>query len=162
MMLVSWAPLADREQRLAPNLLKQLPVLGDLIKGGILRAALLSGLFDPLKLRVFFLPVRWHAGALTPAWKETEEKASRVLRRFVGDIDVSADDCHPLVWKICLATSMFVAKVWIVLAELAQYRSRVNARLACALCGDRAAWTRIARRVRSTMGWILGISAKKS
>lgn len=160
MMLVSWAPLADREQRLAPSLLKQVPVLGDLIKGGILRATLRNGLFDPLKLRIFFLPVRWHSGALTPAWMEIEEKALRILFRYAGDINGSTDS-HRQGWRICLVVLTFIGKLWTVLAELVQYRSRIIARLSLALRGDWAAWARIGRRIRSTMGWLLGISSKK-
>lgn len=159
MMLVSWAPLADRPQSLFANPLKQLPFIGELIKGGILRASLLSGIFDPLKLRIFFQPVRWHAQAITPAWAETEARARRVLRRYVWDVDPSTarESCLTMrVRKLLLVPIVFLARIWRVVAELSQYRSRLVARLLSALHGDREAWGRIARRVRIMFRWILG------
>ena len=148
MMLVSWAPLADRPQSLFPNPLKMLPIIGHLIKGGTLRASLLSGLFDRLKLRIFFLPVCWHTQSLTPEWNATEERAARVLRRFAWDLDPSSEHhVHPL-WKMFIVPCLVVARIWIVLAHLNQYRSRLAARLFDALHGDREARVRIIRRIR--------------
>jgi hypothetical protein len=160
MMLVSWAPLSDRPQSLRSNPLKMLPVIGELIKGGTLRASLLSGLFDELKLRIFFLPVRWHVREVTPAWKETEERAARVLRRYVWDLDPSSSHyMHPL-WKVFLVAWLPVSRIWIVLAQLNQYRSRLAARLFSALCGDREAWGRIRRRAGIMLRQIIGAEVK--
>ena len=160
MMLVSWAPLADRPHSLFPNPLKMLPVVGNLIKGGTLRASLLSGLFDGLKLNIFFTPVRWHARELTPAWNETEARAAQVLRRYAWDLDASsAHHVHPL-WRIFLVLWLPVARIWIVLAHLSQYRSRLAARLFAALRGDREAWARIARRIGLMLRWIRGAEVK--
>lgn len=162
MMLVSWAPLADRPQRLVHNPLKQLPFIGEMIKGSVLRATLLSGLFDRLKLRIFFLPVRWHAAALTPAWRETETKALRVLRRYVGDLDSVSTIHHRPLRRVLLAPGLFMARIWIVLAHLNQYRSRLAARLLSALRGDRQAWRRIARRILIVLRGICGIEVKNT
>jgi len=160
MMLVSWAPLADRPQSLLPNPLKMLPVVGNLIKGGTLRASLLSGLFDGLKLKIFFQPVRWHARELTPAWNATEARAALVLRRYAWDLDASSvHHVHPL-WRMFLVPWLPVARIWIVLAHLNQYRSRLAARLVAALRGDRAAWGRIIRRIGLMLRWIRGAEVK--
>jgi len=160
MMLVSWAPLADRPQSLAPNPLQMLPVVGSLLKGGILRACLLSGLFDALKVKIFFVPVRWHARELTPAWSETEDRASQVLRRYAWDMDGSSEHrVHPL-WRMFLVPWLLVARMWMVAAELTQYRSRLAARLGVALQGDREAWARIFRRVGIVVRRLCGANVK--
>lgn len=160
MMLVSWAPLADRPHSLFPNPMKMLPVVGDLIKGGTLRASLLSGLFDPLKHRMFFLPVRWHAEDLTPAWNETEERAARVLRSYAWDLDASSvQDVHR-GWKAFMVPWTVFGRIWIVMAHLCQYRSRIGLRLREALRGDKNAWSRIMRRIGIMMRWILGANVK--
>jgi len=160
MMLVSWAPLADRPQSLVPNPLKMLPVVGEWIKGCILRAALLSGVFDGLKLKIFFTPVRWHAREVTPAWQETEARAVRVLHRYAWDLDPSwKGQAHPL-WRLFLLLWMPITKVWIVAAEFNQHRSRLAARLFSALRGDREAWGRILRRIRIVLRQMCGAEVK--
>jgi hypothetical protein len=160
MMLVSWAPLADRAQSLFPNPLKLLPLIGEWIKGGVLRATLLGGLFDGLKLKIFFTPVRWHAREVTPAWQATEARAARVLHRFAWDLDSAwTGRVHPL-WRLFLAVWLPVARVWIVLAQLNQYRVRLAARALSALRGDREAWGRIARRAGLMWRQIIGAKVK--
>ena len=137
-----------------------LPVVGELIKGGVLRATLLSGVFDELKLKIFFAPVRWHAREVTPAWLATEERAARILHRYVWDLDPSwREHMHPL-WRMFLLPWLLVARVWIVLAQLNQYRSRLAARLLSALRGDREAWGRILRRARIMLRQIVGAEVK--
>ena len=163
MMLLSWAPLADRPQSLRPNPIKMLPGIGQLLKGGILRASLLSGIFDPLKQRIFFRPVRWHARALTPAWGETEARTARVLRRYVWDMDsspVGESSWTTRLWELFLMPVLLIARIWRVVAELNQYRSRLAARLFRALRGDREAWGRIARRIGIMFRYIRGAEVK--
>lgn len=161
-MLASWAPLADRPQSLVPNALKMLPVVGELIKGGILRAALLSGVFDKLKLTIFFTPVRWHTRDVTPAWQATEARAARVLHDYAWDLDPSwREPVHP-IWRAFLLLWLPVARVGIVVAQLNQYRSRLAARLFSALRGDRVAWARIRRRIGIVLRQIAGAEVKGS
>ncbi len=160
MMLVSWAPLADRPQSLFPNPFKMLPVVGELIKGGTLRATLRSGLFDSLKLKIFFTPVRWHAREIAPAWDVTEARALHLLRRYAWDLDpATMHEAHP-IRKAALTLWLPAARVWIVLAQLNQYRARLAARLFSALRGDRTAWARIGRRIRLMVCQILGAEVK--
>jgi len=160
MMLVSWAPLTDRSQSLIPNPLKMLPVVGEWIKGGVLRATLLSGVFDKLKLKIFFTPVRWHAREVTPAWQDTEARALRVLHRYVWDLDPSwRGHVHPL-WRLFLLLWVPVARAWIVVAQLNQHRSRLATRLLGALRGDREAWVRILRRIGIVLRQMRGAEVK--
>jgi hypothetical protein len=55
---------------------------------------------------------------------------------------------------------LVVARIWIVLAQLNQYRSRLAARLFSALCGDREAWGRIRRRAGIMLRQIIGAEVK--
>ena len=172
MMLVSWAPLSDRPQSLAQNPLKGLPVIGNVLKGGILRATLLSGVFDSLKRRIFFQPVRWHSRELTARWKETEARAAQVLHCNLWDLGSSlqnipletplkTDSTAPSKLngdfrKLLLAPLVSAARVWLVVEHLYQSRHGIGMRLKRALCGDREAWTRIMRRVVTTWRLIRG------
>jgi hypothetical protein len=134
--------------------------VGSLIKGGVLRATLLSGVFDALKLKIFFTPVRWHAGEVTTAWQETEDRAARVLHRYAWDLDPSwSGRVHPLR-RMLLLLWLPVARVWIVVAQLNQHRSRLAARLFSALHGDREAWVRILRRIRTVLRQMFGAEVK--
>jgi hypothetical protein len=154
MMLLSWAPLSDRPQSLALSAIKGLPIVGSFIKGSILRAALLSGVFDQLKHRIFFKPVRWHSGDFGDAWSKTEVEAARTLRRYLPDVELSstisptASSGGGLLRKIRLDASATFGRIWMVISLLYHYRERLQKRLASALHGDREAWARILRRIQ--------------
>jgi hypothetical protein len=157
MMLLSWAPLDDRPQNLETSVMKRLPIIGSFLKGGILRAAVLSGVFDRLKHRIFFKSVRWHAGEFTNAWEITERKAATTLRRYLADVELvsttptGTSEGLTVPWimhKMLLNGSAALGRVWIVISQLYQYRGRVRMRLSSALHGDRDAWARILRRIR--------------
>ena len=162
LMLVSWAPLSDRPQRLSRSYLKTLPGVGGWVKGAILRGAVTSGTFDPLKRRIFFLPVRWHSLDVTPRWAETERTAARTLRRYLGDlapneaggVEVTS---HGKLGRAALGT---LGRIWIVAADLLAHADRLNVRLAQILRGDRAAAGRLRRRVRTVLKTIRGAEIK--
>jgi hypothetical protein len=163
-MLVSWAPLSDRPQRLSRSFLKTLPGIGGWVKGAILRGAVTSGTFDPLKQRIFFLPVRWHARDLTPAWAATERAAASTLRRYLGDLaggeanrSVMAPVARGAFGRAALGA---LGRVWIVAADLAAHADRLTLRLAQALRGDRAAAGRLWRRLRTIVKTIRGAQIK--
>ena len=161
-MLVSWAPLSDRRQRLSRNYLKTLPGVGGWVKGAILRGAVTTGTFDPLKRRIFFLPVRWHSRDLTPAWGETERRAARTLRRYLGDLAPG----EAVVGGVRrgggfgLAALAAFGRIWIVAADLLAHADRVTLRLAQVLRGDRAAAGRLWRRLRTVVKTIRGAEIK--
>jgi hypothetical protein len=90
-MQISWAPLADRAQDLSPLRLHVSSLWGNFVKGSILRKTVLNPLFDPLKRKLLFVPVRWHSRPLSPAWLETEQKARSVLRRYLFDLEPRLD-----------------------------------------------------------------------
>lgn len=85
MIQVSWAPLSDRPQPLAPSSLQSWPVIKKLVKGLILRETFLSPVFDSLKRQIFPVTVRWHANDLNENWDRTEKKALGVIRQYIND-----------------------------------------------------------------------------
>lgn len=149
-MLVSWAPASDRPQSLSRSLVKSVPVVGEVVKGAILRGSLTSGIFDALKQRLFFEPVRWHAHDLTPAWADTEREAAQTLSRYVDDIArrSSAPGAVPCVRSSIYRVLAPCGRAWMVAADLLAHRTRLAARLAQALRGDRLAAKRIWRRLK--------------
>jgi hypothetical protein len=166
MMLLSWAPLSDRPQSLAVSPIKGLPVVGDLIKGGILRALVFSGVFDNLKTRIFFKTIRWHSRELTDAWKDIEAKATKTLRHYLLDVELmngrpsrpySVNKFSGLLRMILLGAIATVGRIWIAFSHLYHHRDRVRKRFTLALRGDREARERIARRIRSIWRLIRGV-----
>ncbi|MDR4493594.1 MAG: hypothetical protein R3B74_04070 [Nitrospirales bacterium] len=172
-MLVSWAPLADRPQKVSPNFLKGLPVVGEWIKGGILRAALLSGIFDSLKREIFFLPVMWHGGTLSPNWEKRVSECQQVLTRYVGDLDPDSME-NPfekynsgtggLVWsvrnmihRVWLGFLVAMGRIWFIGSNLFHARERLKARMQEALQGDGIAQKRILQRFGMIWKMIRGV-----
>jgi hypothetical protein len=164
MMQVSWSPMANRPQSLEPSALKALPVVGEWIKGAIVRGALKSGFFDPLKQRMFFTPVRWHARDLSPAWHATEDRAARLLDRYVPDLRPAGAGTNRgprAPQRAALGALSILGRVWIVTAELYEQRARLMARLIQALRGDREALARVVRRVRITWKRLCGVATNE-
>jgi hypothetical protein len=83
MFLASWAPLDERALPLTPNGLYLMAGIGSFIKGAMFREAFMGGIFDPLKQRIFFLPVRWHSQLLNDAWVKAEKKSFRTIHYYV-------------------------------------------------------------------------------
>jgi hypothetical protein len=162
LMLVSWAPLSDRPQRLSRSYVKTLPGLGRWVKGAIVRGAMTSGTFDPLKRRIFFQPVRWHSLDLTPAWGETERRAARTLRHYVGDLapgEASGGGAAP-AGALGLAALGAFGRIWIVAADLLVHADRLKVRLTQVLRGDRSAAGRLWRRLHAIVKMIRGAEMK--
>lgn len=89
MFVASWAPAADRPHSLTPSHLYNQAHVGQMAKGAMLRMAYHSGVFDPLKQRIFFEPVRWHpfpiVNGAEAKWQEVEARAQRALRSYVAE-----------------------------------------------------------------------------
>src|SRR5205814_8598725 len=83
-MLISWAPLSDREQRLEPTQREYTyRFIGEWIKGGVFNTALSNPIFDPLKKQIFPMPVYWHARDINRRkWNSVESKAISIIRKY--------------------------------------------------------------------------------
>ena len=85
--LASWAPMSEGEAVFRKHPFYESPLgrrLQPWLRGPQFRASFYSGIFDPLKREIFFLPVRWHSRPLNATWDAVERKALRVLRRSVA------------------------------------------------------------------------------
>jgi hypothetical protein len=176
-MQASWAPLSDRAQDLTPIPARDGSFWGELAKGAILRNTVLSNVFDPLKRRLLFVPVRWHSRPLSPAWRRTECRTRKTLRRHLFDVEASFRNWTTLrrwlfrpydmhVWRwlhrvlayhktwrdLChrtvLRAARFGARNVAYVGEQFRYRDRMIEMTKRALHGDIAAQKRIVRRIR--------------
>jgi hypothetical protein len=91
MFLASWGPMADREQTLTPNFIYRLGKIGHFVKRLTLLSSFNGGIFDPLKQKIFFLPVRWHSRPLNEAWKSVEYDSLRTLRFLSRTLNYTQD-----------------------------------------------------------------------
>ena len=134
--LASWGPLAER-----PTKKTRFPFDG-LLAGLFFRQSFHSGFFDPLKRKLFFLPVRWHAKPLNAKWTAVEERAARELRRWVQPPDETASatelpkEAATPARGVSLGILRFMAYGWM-------FRRRIWFHLAKVMRGDRAALGRI-------------------
>jgi hypothetical protein len=121
------------------------------LAGHFFKQSFYSGFFDPLKRKLFFLPVRWHSRSLNEKWPGVEQHAMRELLRWVKPPDVATANSAasgPLsrllatVTNLPLSALRTLAYVWIFRRRIAQYLGRV-------LRGDRDSVARIAWFARS-------------
>lgn len=85
--LASWTPLAVKPHPLVPNPSYPSRFLADVAKGRRFRHVFQGGFFDPLKQRLFFETVRWHAQPVTAQWPGVERRALRAIGRWVDPPD---------------------------------------------------------------------------
>ncbi len=139
LFLASWGPLDER-----PSAKARFP-FDRFLAGYFFRLNFLSGFYDPLKRRLFFLPVRWHANPLNEAWDAVERHAAHELRRFVEPPDETTPDRKrsPLqrlasgARNAPLVILRLIAFSWI-------FRRRIISHLGHALRGDKEVFRRIA------------------
>jgi hypothetical protein len=140
MFIASWAPMADRPIHLKPDRRILAHGVWRAFKVQAFRYAFTSGLFDPLKLKHFFLPVRWHASDLHAGWEAVERHARDVLLSKIGTADsVSRPKYGPIY---CFIQSL------LLMSEFWASRRAIGSRLGGALRGDSDSIKRIWRRVK--------------
>ncbi len=80
MMMVSWASLDDKPVSLRPSLGRRLSSrYRHWENAAAIRLSLTHDIWDPMKLKLFPRPVRWHVGDIDKDWLAVEEKAARVV-----------------------------------------------------------------------------------
>jgi hypothetical protein len=134
--LASWGPMADRPLKKTRFLFE------GRLAGLFFKQSFYSGFFDPLKRKLFFLPVRWHAKPLNAKWTAVEERATRELRRWVQPPDETASAAEtskyiaPPARGFSLWALRFIAYGWM-------FRRRAWSLLLKVMRGDRSAFERI-------------------
>jgi hypothetical protein len=140
--LASWGPMAER-----PVKKTRFP-FDDRLAGLFFKQSFYSGFFDPLKRKLFFWPVRWHAKPLNAKWTAVEERAARELRRWVQPPDEvasltgSSNETLARPQGLSLRALRFIAYSWM-------FRWRIWFHLAKVMRGDRSALERIIWFVRA-------------
>lgn len=145
LFLSSWGPLSEHA------ISKTRFPFERYLAGHFFKQSFYSGFFDPLKRKLFFLPVRWHSKPLNEKWNAVEQEAMRELLRWVIPPDQrpspgTANDAG-LTEKIKglpLSALRTVAYVWIFRRRIAQYFGR-------AIRGDRETIARIGWFMRTFM-----------
>jgi hypothetical protein len=145
LFLSSWGPLAEHA------ISKTRFPFERYLAGHFFKQSFYSGFFDPLKRKLFFLPVRWHSKPLNEKWNAVEQEAMRELLRWVIPPDQrpppgTATDIGltDKLKDLPLSALRTVAYVWIFRRRIAQYFGR-------AMRGDRATIARIGWFMRTFM-----------
>jgi hypothetical protein len=144
LFLASWGPLAERA------ISKTRFPFEKYLAGHFFKHSFYSGFFDPLKRRLFFLPVRWHAKPLNAKWDGVERHAMSELLRWVkppvGALSPEPAPTPRRLWTALTSLPLFalrtLAYIWFFRARIGQYCGRV-------LRGDRNSFARIAWFARS-------------
>ena len=145
--LASWGPLAER-----PVKKTRFP-FDNRLAGHFFKQSFYSGFFDPLKRKLFFLPVRWHSRPLNANWTAVEQRADAELRRWVEPPNQAAraiggsDQMARLATtakKLPLSALRSVAYLWI-------FRNRIGLHLSKLARGDRYTMGRIVWFIRTFM-----------
>jgi hypothetical protein len=82
LFLVSWAPVSDRQVRRYPLL--QHKLLGEFVWRMQFKAHFENSMFDPLKRKLFFEPVRWHSRPLNASWDAAERRAMQQINAVIA------------------------------------------------------------------------------
>lgn len=80
MFIASWAKMSEYNSPRPPVAPTWAPWLRNACKSAEFNSSYFSLAFDPLKRRLCYLPVRWHAGELDQEWDRTEAIAQRQLQ----------------------------------------------------------------------------------
>jgi hypothetical protein len=83
LMLVSWGPLDDRGVPLDAVSEQTTFLFGKWERGMWLHEALFGPVSDPLKRRIFSMPVYWHSrDILKDKWESIEKRALTIIKRY--------------------------------------------------------------------------------
>jgi hypothetical protein len=149
LFIASWGPLTEKA------VTKTRFPFERLMAGHFFKQSFHSGFFDPLKRKLFFLPVRWHSKPLNEKWATVEQRAMGELRRWVEPPDeVNAIGVHrPLgrVQAVLRVMKYLPLSGLRVLAYTWIFRRHIGSFLSRALRGDRRALARIVWFARSFM-----------
>jgi hypothetical protein len=139
--LASWGPLSER-----PVKKTRFP-FDRILAGHFFRQSFYSGFFDPLKRKIFFLPVRWHSKPLNDSWAVVEQKAMRELDCWVEPPEntrAAPSGILASLVNLPLFALRWIAYMWI-------FRRRIGPHLGHLLRGDAGAFARITWFLRSFM-----------
>jgi hypothetical protein len=161
LFLASWGPMSDRPFKpLSIFQSKYGKKLGTKLRGQQFRASFYSPIFDPLKRRIFFQPVRWHSRELNAKWNHVEREAMTELLRWVKP---SADEAKSSNFRVRALLAFLLAPFLNFALALIRWsgtflahRADIALRLSQAARGDRLAIRRILWNLRREMTVLAG------
>jgi len=167
-MLVSWAPLGDREQSLKPKRGYSNQFIGNWVKGLVLHETLFHPAHDPLKRNIFGRTVYWHAREVNVKWDSAEDKATEILRKYGLNIEAAGNQvtsvgrvyrAHTFILRVLrdsrLAPS-YIRQIAQILIYYWKNRKRVFGIAKQAVKGDPVARKRVKRSFRHLVSRLTG------
>jgi hypothetical protein len=151
MMMLSWTPMNFLNLSLATNWLLKIPGCGDFIRGSLLRDAFLGSTSDPLKRRIFPIPVRLHGRPISEKWAAVEMRSKLILKRHL------TNDLSSLHKSAMCLVGVGYRLFALILGRWAN-RRRIILMVTRALSGDAPALEYLRKRARLYMRQLLGRS----
>jgi hypothetical protein len=147
--LASWTPMAEAAAAFQPMKFFLTPFGTQLhkpLKAMQFSSSYHSAHFDPLRRRMFFLPVRWHGRPLNSEWVAIERRAERTLRRSVA--------LSPTMARIVM---IVVSLVRVAAVLTTERRANALQRLKMLLLGDVASVTWLLSKVKLQLRSMVGV-----
>jgi hypothetical protein len=127
LFLASWGPLNERA------ISKTRFPFQKFLAGHFFKQSFYSGFFDPLKRKLFFLPVRWHAKPLNDKWRGVEQHAISELLSWVKPPDEvpnagkagATPRLLTTLKNLPISALRSVAYIWIFRGRILQYSGRL-------------------------------------
>jgi len=165
-MLVSWAPLNDREHSLKPQLIYSNRHIGGLARDLVLHLTLADPKIDNLKRNLFIKPVYWHARDINAKWDSVEKEVNTILRKHQLDGEAAGNQVanfgYP--YRICaivvrVTKAILLAAVYFGLVAGIYWRDRqrVLGVAKQAIKGDPVARKRVKRSIRYFVRQLMGL-----
>lgn len=161
-MTVSWAPFRrHNEGILRPKWLLQVPGLGEILRGALLRHRAhyyVVECDDWIKRRLFARPMLWRIGGNDAAWSALEEHAAHVLDRCLFDLIELPDRGAPAnrTRRAIMRALVLVVTAYVPFYQRQRYMTLLLgnylAVITAAASGDESARGRILSRVRRLVG----------
>lgn len=171
-MLISWAPLDDKPMSTEPRKILLYKFLSNWVKKVILYDTYFNPVFDPLKRKLFLLPVRWHVNDLDNEWVLLENKALNLIEDSVGfktlvihntffNLAFLRSKLNALFIKNLHSIARILHRIFYMFNFSWERKDRIAMIAVKALSGDSVARDRISRYFCFVMIVLFGINIKK-
>ena len=171
-MLISWAPWDDKKISTQPRKLLLNKFLSLWIKKVTLYDTFHNKVFDPLKQKLFYIPVYWHANDLDHEWNSLEKKAAAIIESSVGTKVRILQKSNFSISAIRYNLNYFVKELCFLIARASlrinwffryywEGKGRITMVIIKALSGDPVARKRISQHYYFFMNFMFGKDLKK-
>lgn len=170
-MLLSWAPWDDKYISTTPRKILLNKFLSTWTKKITLYETFYNQVFDPLKRRLFFIPVRWHINDLDINWKSLENKTISLIESSIGirskvmnksrlNVSTFRYNLNYSFKEFTFFIAFFASKVAVRFNWLFNYywesKGRISKVALKALTGDPVAFARVVRHFQFLRQYLFG------